>query len=406
MTGERLHICHLSADFPDPVNSAKTSVIQRLVTLTNADFEHEVYSLNRAPPSPARFLAGALANYGKPALQIVAEPFSYGHALRYYAPGQGVLHAQMLRELGDWLAERIAAGRRPDLLVGHKLSVEGIATARAASRLGLPYALSLQGNTDTKILQLRPDLRPALTEVYHSAAMVFPFAPWARTEVERYLGVRSGPSVLLPCPMVDEHITPPNPNGAGVISVFHLRNAREKNLAGLALAARKAREYSPDLTLQIVGGGTPAEIMRCNRLAGGAKNVEFPGALDGEALRSCMNNAAGLVLPSLRESFGLVFIEALFAGLPIAYPAGAAVDGYLDDLPFAIRVNARSTSDITAAMIALVTRQVELKEALSRWQQSGATARFCSKRIAQDFRDGLIAAANVRPSEPIASQER
>ena len=39
---------------------------------------------------------------------------------------------------------------RPDLIVGHKLTIEGIAVRRAAEALRTPYALALQGGTDQK----------------------------------------------------------------------------------------------------------------------------------------------------------------------------------------------------------------------------------------------------------------
>ena len=119
-------------------------------------------------------------------------------SVRYAAPGRGLFHRTMLLGLGESLANRLAKRARPRLLVGHKLSIEGIAVAHAARLLGVPYAIAVQGNTDTRILTARPDLRPALARVWHQAAVVFPFAPWAQRAVEARLGTRRGTTVPLP----------------------------------------------------------------------------------------------------------------------------------------------------------------------------------------------------------------
>jgi glycosyltransferase involved in cell wall biosynthesis len=104
-----------------------------------------------------------------------------------------------------------------------------------------------------------------------------------------------------------------------------------------------------------------------------------------------MNRATGLVLPSLRESFGLVFIEALFAGLPIIYPKGAAVDGYFDNCSFAIAVDARDPEAIAAAIERLVRDEAKLKADLLAWQNSAEARRFTPGAIARAFTDGLNA---------------
>jgi len=110
-------------------------------------------------------------------------------------------------------------------------------------------------------------------------------------------------------------------------------------------------------------------------------------------LRQKMNASAGFILPSLRESFGLVFVEALLSGLPIAYPKGAAVDGYFDGCGFAIAVDARSVSEIARAMTMLVRDSVAMKEELRDWQKSAAAKRFLPEAIGETFRAGLRSAA-------------
>jgi glycosyltransferase involved in cell wall biosynthesis len=106
-----------------------------------------------------------------------------------------------------------------------------------------------------------------------------------------------------------------------------------------------------------------------------------------------MNAATAFVLPSRRETFGLVFTEALFAGLPVIYPKGTAIDGYFDGHSFALPVNASDPASIADAMQEAIQREEELKAALSDWQRSSHAKQFQRPSIAANFAAGLIHAA-------------
>lgn len=350
-------IVHVSADFPDPLNPAKTPAIRTLIGLVE------------------------------------------GEAVRYPAPAWGILHRTMLVRLGEWLADHLSgaqtakpAGAPPGLLVGHKLTIEGFIVAAAAKRLGIGYALSLQGNTDEKILRARPDLHPALRRIYHEAAVVFAFTPWARSAVEQRLGVREGPLHLLPCPTeLDQPLAPQAP-GRGFVSVFHLRHHRNKNLAGMIAAQRRLRQEGWAHELTIIGGGDPPMEQALGAMLGKDRDIHLAGPMARAALSGRLREAVGFVLPSLRESFGLVFIEAMFAGLPVIYPRGAAIDGYFSDHPFAIPVNPRDPEEIAAAMRHVARHEALLKARLGEWQQSTGARQFMRAGIAEVFRAGLAEA--------------
>lgn len=383
-------VVHVSGDFPDPFNPAKTPVIRSLLELTDDQFAHDVISLNRVSP-PLTALPATLL--GLRSLRSEQQAFPRGTALRYQAPARGIRHRTVLEQLGGQIAASLgSAAQLPDLLAGHKLTIEGIVVHEIARRLELPYALSIQGNTDTRILTARPDLRGLFARIYHGAAVVFPFTPWALREVEQRLGKRTGPTHLLPCPTdLDQPLEPIA--GGGLISVFHLKNYRIKNLAGLAAASRMLDRTGGALPLEIIGGGSEAELAACRRLTADQSGISYAGAMDREQLRSRMNRATALVLPSRRESFGLVFIEALFAGIPVIYPKGSSIDGYFDDAPFAIGVDARDPCAIATAMQRVVAEEQQLKACLRDWQGSAAAQAFTRTRISQAFADGLRLAA-------------
>lgn len=409
---DRRRILHISADFPDPIAPHKTPVIDRLIELVDDHYDHHVLSLNRRSPGLAQIpalLSGALPCVPSESLR----PFGRGHSLEYLAPPRGLLHATMLDRLAAWIVQRLTAQQAlPALVVGHKLTVEGLLARKVANRLGIPYAITVQGNTDQKILSLRPDLAGRFADVFHEAACVFCFAPWARRFVEQRLGTRKGMTLDLPCPTVNDEIRAPCAKGTAVISVFHLRNHKIKNLTGLAAAVKRLADTDVPFETQIFGGGSPDETAQCTSIIRKAPGMSLMGSRTPEQLAPVMNGAIAFVMPSRRETFGLVFIEALFAGLPIIYPRNASVDGYFDGLPFAMGVDARRPQTIAQAISHAIRHEAELKAALAQWQQAGGLEPFSRKAIADTFAQGLDAALGVAPiralpartNTPLASQ--
>lgn len=385
-------VVHLSGDFPDPVNTFKTPVIRSLIELTSDRFEHQVYSINRQSPGIFGLLYTSLRQREFSALRIEPTPFPWGTSLTYAAPGRGIFHATMLKKLGIWLAENLAKKGRPDLLVGHKLTIEGIAIAHAARVLGIPYAITIQGNTDSRILAARPDLRRLLGRVFHEAAVVVPFTPWALAAAEKHLYPRTAPTFLIPCPTDMDEIALPIADGDVLLTVFNLWNYRGKNLPGMVRAMQLLQRDDATVRLSVIGGGTEQEIAECRTLSSNVIGIAFEGAMDRITLHHRMRRAKGLVLPSLRESFGLVFTEALMAGLPIVYPAGTGIDGYLEGLPFAIRVDPRNPAAIAHAMQYIYRHENELKDALAQWQTTAEARAFTRREIAKRYSAALFAA--------------
>lgn len=389
------YILHITGDFPDPLRAEKPGVIRSLIDLTRSDFEHEVVSINRTSPT-VRETTKTLVGNGK--LRIHSTAFNYGTAIEYLAPSHGLLHRSKLIEVAKWITRRVSReGRRPDLVLGHKLTIEGIIAAFVARQLGIPYGLSIQGNTDTRIVRARPDLRSVFREIFHNAQIVFPFTPWALKTIEGYLGARSRPTHILPCPTELDTIQPPKPGANGLVSVFHLRNHKLKNLKGIAQAFGVLTKRGARPPLEIVGGGTDKETATCRTIVADYPNITFTGPLEPDQVSVRLNRSSALLAPSNRESFGLVLIEALFAGAPIIYPKGRAIDGFFDDLPFALGVEPSDPKSIAEAMAHALEDEVKLKEHLADWQLSGALEPFTREAITKRFRTNLNAAVANGP---------
>lgn len=378
-------ILHVSADFPDLFATDKTGAIRALLELVGDRFDHRVVSLNRVTPTLAD-IGAALLGKAMP-LDTAQSPGLT--SLRYRALPKGLWHHHALRKLADVLLDQVLKGPRPDLIIAHKLTVEGIVVAHIARALGVPYAITIQGNTDAKILAARPDLAGCFAQILQEAAAVFPLAPWALHEVSQRLRVHPAQVITLPCPVLLDTPIPPKLNGQRLLTAFHLKNYKGKNLARLVDAFSRLRNRLPDLGLTLVGGGSPQDHAKVSAIIGKIRGIHLAGPIANAQMPAYFNRATGFAMPSLRESFGMVFIEALFCGAPVLYPAGRAIEGYFDGMDFAIPVDPKDTASIFDGLSRLVRDELRLKSLLATWQHSTEAARFTRESIARRYADGL-----------------
>ncbi|MFC8733031.1 glycosyltransferase family 4 protein [Luteimicrobium sp. NPDC057192] len=86
-----------------------------------------------------------------------------------------------------------------------------------------------------------------------------------------------------------------------------------KNLEGLAAAWPRVRAAHPDVDLVLCG--PPSE--RRDRLFGPLEGAHRLGKVDEDTLVGLMAGAAGVVVPSLHEGFGLPALQAMACGTPL-----------------------------------------------------------------------------------------
>ena len=111
----------------------------------------------------------------------------------------------------------------------------------------------------------------------------------------------------------------------------------------------------PGWTLTIVGDGPEMPAIR-TLLAADAKlgeRVSLPGQLGKPAIASLMNRSSFLVLPSERETFGLVVAEAMACGLPVIIGDTTGATEFVD-ADDGIKVPAGDTNALAAAMDAMI----------------------------------------------------
>ncbi|WP_430425414.1 glycosyltransferase family 4 protein [Phenylobacterium sp.] len=372
-------ILHVTCDFPDPMVGAKTRSVQNLVENT-PEYRHVVYSLNRANWKT-----------GVHALRFGADRT----ALSYGAPPKGLYHATRLKPVADWiLADVRAQGIQPDVIHAHKMTVEGLIALDLTKALGAPYVVDIWADTDLKIAGARKDLGPKWRQVLADAAAVFPCAPWATDKFEAGYGLdRTKATVLPPIVWHDTFYGVSKPAGAPrFVSLFNLDVHKRKNFEGLVQAIMEVAKTVPDITLDLWGKGGPEAI---NEVAGiiaaaGAENRVFmKGPLPEGEFESILNGYVAFVMPTLRETFGMVFIESLFSGLPILYTREWSVDGLFEHGQVGYACRSHDNADVQAALKYLLAEEARLKTDIAKLHADGGLDPYKRAGVVATYR-GVI----------------
>ena len=103
--------------------------------------------------------------------------------------------------------------------------------------------------------------------------------------------------------------------GTSEVALYVGRVAPEKNLDAFL-------ELEMDITKVVVGDGPSLKHLEQTY-----KDVIFTGAKEGEELAECYSSADVFVFPSKTDTFGIVLLEAMASGVPVAaYPVTGPID--------------------------------------------------------------------------------
>jgi glycosyltransferase involved in cell wall biosynthesis len=204
----------------------------------------------------------------------------------------------------------------------------------------------------------------------------------------------------------NEGSQPCQPERRAPLVVYVGRHIREKRVTAIPGAIAAARRTLPALRAVIFGDGPErerllAEINRLN-LAG---SIECPGFVDWRRIERALSEAMCLLLPSEREGYGLVVLEAAAHGTPsivVDGPNNAAkrlvehgINGYVaasaDAVPLAAAI--LRVSDNSVALVSRTRAWFKQHEASFRIENS-------LPRIEDGYRATTGRSRNCKPSQP------
>jgi glycosyltransferase involved in cell wall biosynthesis len=230
------------------------------------------------------------------------------------------------------------------------------------------YAVMLKGIIADELRNERGLVRALLTRQarwewrnVHAADRVIVPSRYSASVAQDVYGVAAAALAVVPEPIDLAEwrrrfaAAPPRSTAAPTVLAV-ARMYPRKRLDDLLRAARALRPRIPGLRVRIVGEGP--ESIRLKRLAQDlalADTVTFLGEISRQALAVEYAAADCFCLPTVQEGFGIVFTEAMAAGLPVVACRAAAVPEVVEDGRTGLLVNPRSPEELAMAMEKVLT---------------------------------------------------
>ena len=233
-------------------------------------------------------------------------------------------------------------------------------------RFGIPYIVAVRNTDVNEFLKFMPHTWIDARMILLNAKKIIFISKGLRDHFVRHPAIRGIASkieekfMLMPNGINDyylDHISHEPRTGHNIVYVGRFSTC--KNIVRLAKAVLKLREIPKlnDCTLTLVGGGRAStDVME--RMIKDYPNVfHFLGPIyEPSKMCEVFSQTKMFAMPSLHETFGLVYIEALTQNLPVLYTKGQGVDGLLPQSA-GIAVNPYSIDNIANGLAALLTNE-------------------------------------------------
>ena len=165
------------------------------------------------------------------------------------------------------------------------------------------------------------------------------------------------------------------PQPARPVAVFAGRHIPEKQVPSLVPALALAREQVPELRGEIYGDGPErGKVLDAIAELGLEDVVSAPGFVNGDVLNQALASAMCLVLPSRREGYGRVVIEASARGVPVVVVSGpdsAATELVEEGVNGTIATSSRA-DDLARAIVIVHEAGEALRDSTSAWFERNA----------------------------------
>ncbi|MFB3816996.1 MAG: glycosyltransferase family 4 protein [Candidatus Methylomirabilales bacterium] len=256
-----------------------------------------------------------------------------------------------------------------------------------------PYVASLKGviaderQNERGVPRLMLGIQAAFERLaVRRAAVIVTTSRYSRDRARQLYGVGKTPMVIVPEPidLAAWEGLPARPpaDPPAVLTVAHLYP--RKNLGVLLEAYRRLEDAGVAFQAWVVGEGPCRARWQALRDGLGlAPRVAFLGTVPLAELRERYARASVFCLPSKQEGFGIVFLEAMAAGLPVVAGRAAAVPETVADGQTGLLVEPRDPDALATALAGLLAQP-------ARRRALGAAGRQRVRRYGADAVAGLF----------------
>lgn len=320
-----MRIIMVSHLYPSRVDSVRGSFVHRQVlALRERNLDVEVIAPSPLVPFPLGLFKGKWRNYSRIPNKDMLDgvPVDYPRVIR--TPG-AVMFQYAGRAYLPVLRRRICSAHSccpADIIHAQVGYPDGWAAAQVAYELGLPLVTTFHGQELQIIVKKSLRLNKLIQHVMEqSAALVVPSSKMKKLALDWGMSAER------------LHLVP---NGFDTVTGASLPEAIQSKLSGkkiilcvanlieqkgiqhVLLAVAALKDKIPNLVCVVVGDGPYlSALQHLSRRQGIHDRVVFAGQVSPKKLGGYYQAADVFALPARDEAFGIVYLEALAAGLPV-----------------------------------------------------------------------------------------
>lgn len=229
-----------------------------------------------------------------------------------------------------------------NLVHAHYLFSAGGIAYEIKQRLGTKYIAAVRNSDMNYFFRFGFHLRRFGVKVLQEASKIVFISPSYRDLlINRYVPMELRHSIRAKSSVIPNGVDDywlnnvyrrePHKDSRTVRLLFVGELSRNKNIETSIGVTKLLRRRGLDASIAIVGDGPDEHRIRA--MASDSDGVvQVHGRIESkDELRSMYRMADVFIMPSLAETFGLVYVEAMSQGLPLIYTRGQGIDGYFDD---------------------------------------------------------------------------
>ncbi|NLN96052.1 MAG: glycosyltransferase family 4 protein [Bacteroidales bacterium] len=285
-------------------------------------------------------------------------PEKLKHGEIYYTHCFSTFHRYLwpLKMMRTWKAfKKHYAKHSTELIHAHSLIVNGLIAYRAHKKWKLPYIVSIR-STDMHIFMQKSFIfrNIGYRILKNASAIMFLSPAYLDIQLKAILGDQiyrelKPKSHIIPNGINDYWLnnrkSKERANNQRTVIFVGIINKR-KNLQAIINACEILNKQSFNIRLMVAGDGPLlSDLKKQKHLT----PVSYYGHIsDPEKLRDLYREADLLAVPSLIETFGLIYPEAMSQGLPVIYSKNQGFDGHFPEGYVGFTVNPHDANEIAS----------------------------------------------------------
>ena len=254
-----------------------------------------------------------------------------------------------------------------DCLHAHSLFSYGYISMKINEKLGIPYMVAVRDTDVNTFFKYMVHLRSMGIKILErSSSIIFLSPSYRNFLIQKYVPKRIRETVFAKSMIIpngidgfwlrNKNYSKKMPNNKTLKLLYVGTISKRKNLITTVKTAQLLREIGYDAILTVVGEIIDRAIF--NQIKD-LPYVNYINPMPKENLIKIYRENDIFIMPSITETFGLVYAEAMSQGLPIIYTKGQGFDGQFEDGVVGYSVNCYDAQDIANKVISILDKYEE-----------------------------------------------